>query len=169
MIYVALGANIAGPAGPPEATIAAALKRIAQRGGLMLERVSRMYRTEPQHVRAQPWFLNQVAAFRPTGNVTTTPEDVLNVLQAVEMELGRDRSWEIRFGPRALDLDLLLFDQVRMKTPRLTLPHPRMLDRAFVLVPLLDLAPELVLPDGTRLSDALAGLQYRVHNDVIRQ
>ncbi len=169
MIYLALGANIPGPAGAPEATIAAALKRIVQRGGLTLERASRVYRTEPQHVTAQPWFLNQVAAFRPGRNRDITPHEVLDVLHAVEMELGRDRSWEIRFGPRSLDLDLLLFDSMTLNTPRLTLPHPRMLERAFVLVPLADIAPDLVLPTGESIRTALAHLQYNVHNDVIRQ
>ncbi|MFW5734981.1 MAG: 2-amino-4-hydroxy-6-hydroxymethyldihydropteridine diphosphokinase, partial [Oceanidesulfovibrio sp.] len=112
MIYLALGANISGPAGPPETTMAAALKRIVQRGGLTLQCASRVYRTQPQHVEAQPWFLNQVAAFRPGRNKDISPEEVLEKLQAVELELGRDRSWEIRFGPRSLDVDLLLFDNV---------------------------------------------------------
>ncbi|TVM15651.1 2-amino-4-hydroxy-6-hydroxymethyldihydropteridine diphosphokinase [Oceanidesulfovibrio indonesiensis] len=169
MIYLALGANISGPAGPPETTIAAALKRIVQRGGLTLERASRVYRTEPQHVTAQPWFLNQVAAFKPGRDADMTPESLLEVLHAVEMELGRDRTWEIRFGPRSLDLDLLLFDNVVINTPRLTLPHPRMLERAFVLVPLKDIAPDLVLPTGESVQAALAELRYSVHNDVIRQ
>jgi len=115
-----------------------------------LEAVSSFYRTAPIGITDQPDFINSVARLRTTYQ----PEALLEKLLAVEANLGRVRS-EQQFGPRVLDLDLLLFNGVQMDTPRLTLPHPRMHLRRFVLEPLFELEGEMTLPGGRGLSDCL--------------
>ena len=86
-----------------------------------------------------------------------SPRALLERMQAVEKALGRDRSNEVRWGPRPIDIDLLAYDDVVLDEPELTLPHPRMFERAFVLVPLAEIAPDRVI-GGTRVRDALANL-----------
>jgi 2-amino-4-hydroxy-6-hydroxymethyldihydropteridine diphosphokinase len=114
-----------------------------------------VYETEPQgEVLEQPDFLNAALAVE-TG---LGPEELLDVCKAVEHDLGRDFS-AARHGPRIVDVDLLLLGGMEHRSPRLTLPHRDVLARRFVLVPLLELDPELALPDGTRLAGALARLE----------
>lgn len=120
--------------------------------------VSSVYETEPQGLKDQPWFLNQVAHYGVDAEIWS-PEGFLSTLLAVEDQMFRERN--VPNGPRVIDLDLLLFGSVSQVNGFLDLPHPRMLERAFVLVPLLEIAPELELPDGTRAKDALARLRYR--------
>lgn len=126
--YVALGSNI----GDREKLLQSALDLIGGYPGIKLERVSAVYQTDPVGYTDQPPFLNMVAAVR----TSLEPILLLRALLALEQQLGRTR--EIRFGPRTIDLDLLLYGQVSMDQEELTLPHPRMLERAFVLVPLHD-------------------------------
>lgn len=140
--------------------------------GLGIEAASPVYRTEPQGMRDQPWFANQVLQVLYNGPGAL---DLLAALLGIEKDLGRVRAGESgagspeRFGPRILDLDLLLFGhEVRTAEP-LILPHPRMRERAFVLVPLADLAPDLAFPDGESLAACLARLDYRVEGDRIYQ
>jgi 2-amino-4-hydroxy-6-hydroxymethyldihydropteridine diphosphokinase len=104
-------------------------------------------------VTDQPAFVNAVIA------VTTTlpPRELLARMREVEWHLGRNRAFEQRWGPRTLDLDLLAYDDVTLDTTELTLPHPRMFERAFVLVPLTEIAPDHII-GGTRIRDALARL-----------
>ena len=111
------------------------------------------YLTPPWGVADQPEFINMCLA------VTTalTPRALLERARAVETALGRDRGAEVRWGPRRIDIDLLTYDDVTIDEPELKLPHPRMLERAFVLVPLAEIAPDLVV-NGTKLRDALASL-----------
>lgn len=94
-----------------------------------------------------------------------SPLELLDELLRLEIELGRDRSTgpdaPKRFGPRVIDMDLLLYGDEVMQGRRLTLPHPRMRKRAFVLLPLADLAPDLTFPDGTKLRDAVQTLEYK--------
>jgi 2-amino-4-hydroxy-6-hydroxymethyldihydropteridine diphosphokinase len=90
-------------------------------------------------------------------------------LLAIEAALGRQRGGEERFGPRCIDLDLLLFGTELCNNEKLCLPHPRVLERAFVLAPLHDIAPELVFPDGRSLRSRLAALSYRLQADCIYQ
>jgi 2-amino-4-hydroxy-6-hydroxymethyldihydropteridine diphosphokinase len=147
--YVGLGANV----GDPRAQLAAAVAALAALPGLELLAVSSVYESDPVGpVRDQPAFLNAVA------EVTTTlgPERLLAALQGIEDSLGRVRS--IRFGPRTCDLDLLLYGDVVSDDPALTLPHPRLAERRFVLDPLAELAPMLVLPDGRRVRDLRAAV-----------
>lgn len=106
-------------------------------------------------------------------DATVTAPGLLDALLGIELELGRDRGAgqgaPKRFGPRVIDLDLLLFGDLVLDDERLTLPHPRMRRRAFVLVPLAELAPDLRFPDGQPISEALAALDYAVEGDTIRQ
>ncbi len=125
-----------------------------------------MYRTEPQDVRDQPWFVNSVVRFK-VGSDIWAPEGLLSALQAVEAKMGRVR--DVPRGPRIIDLDLLLFGDVVMQGEYLTLPHPRMMRRAFVLVPLRDIAPGLLLPGGVSIDQALAGLSFGLDGRNISQ
>ncbi len=169
--YVGLGSNL----GPSRRLLAEAAQRLGALPGLQLGRVSPLYRTEPQGLKDQPWFLNQVLALEP--DASWSPRRLLQSLLAVEHELGRQRPQPLaeaeetpqRFGPRCIDLDLLLFGNTVCSDSELTLPHPRMRERAFVLVPLYDIAPELVFPDGQTLGAALAGIRYRLIGDCIHQ
>jgi 2-amino-4-hydroxy-6-hydroxymethyldihydropteridine diphosphokinase len=111
------------------------------------------YRTPPWGVEDQPPFVNLAIAV-DTG---LTPHALLARAQAVEHALGRERASERRWGPRPIDIDLIAYDDVALETPDLTLPHPRLFERAFVLVPLAEIAPERVI-GGSRVRDVLAGV-----------
>ena len=118
-------------------------------------RLSPVYETEPLEYEEQPPFLNAVAA----GRWRRAPEELLNELQAIEAVEGRDRAREIEKGPRRLDIDILLLGELVLETERLTVPHPRLTERAFALRPLLDLAPDLADPrTGTPLARFLGRL-----------
>jgi 2-amino-4-hydroxy-6-hydroxymethyldihydropteridine diphosphokinase len=128
--------------------------------------MSAVYETEPQGLRDQPWFVNQVVRLA-ADPVIWSPEGVLSTLQAVEAQMGRTRGEPD--GPRVMDIDLLLFGDRVMQGGYLTLPHPRMRERAFVLVPLFEIAPDLVFPDGVALRQALAQVRHRVEGNRIWQ
>ena len=121
---------------------------------MAVEAVSSAYVTEPVgEILDQPDFLNAAIRIR----TELAPEELLDVCKAVEAERGR--AFDLpRHSPRPLDVDLLLLGDLELRTKRLTLPHPETTSRRFVLAPLLELEPELALPDGTRLADALAAL-----------
>ncbi len=135
-VYFGLGSNI----GNREANIQQALDQL-QTGDLRLRRLSSVYETEPMGFHDQPWFLNQVAGFE----TDLQPLQVLERIQAAEKNLGRKR--EIVNGPRTIDIDILLFGDVVMKTAELTIPHPRYRERRFVLEPLIELNPALRDPE----------------------
>ena len=137
-VYIALGANL----GDASATLAAALSELTASPGLTLEQASSLYRTAPIDSDG-PDYLNAVARF----SCTLEPLALLDLLQLVETQHGRERPY--RNAPRTLDLDLILYDDLTMDHPRLTLPHPRAHQRAFVLVPLAELAPSLQLAGQT--------------------
>lgn len=105
-------------------------------------RCSGIYETEPRHLEAQPAFMNACA----TGRTRLAPEEVLDRLQEIEREAGR-RAGGVRFGPRVLDLDLLLYGDRVIERPGLRIPHPRMAERPFVLVPLAEIAPDWTHPE----------------------
>jgi 2-amino-4-hydroxy-6-hydroxymethyldihydropteridine diphosphokinase len=134
--YVALGANL----GDPPAQLRAALERLRLHPAVELLAVSPFYRTAPLGPPGQPDYCNAVCALR----ASLQPEALLDLLQAIEHEAGRVRGEH--WGPRSLDLDLLLVEGVSLDTPRLTLPHPQLQHRAFVLVPFADIAPEQDIP-----------------------
>ncbi|OXM14600.1 2-amino-4-hydroxy-6-hydroxymethyldihydropteridine diphosphokinase [Paenibacillus herberti] len=124
--YIALGSNIGDRSG----MLAAALQRLEASSDVEVLRVSTVYETDPVGYADQPPFLNMAAAL----STTLEPVALLRLMLGLEQELGRIR--EFRNGPRVIDLDLLLYDQVVLSGPELELPHPRMLERAFVMVPL---------------------------------
>ncbi|WP_334075516.1 MULTISPECIES: 2-amino-4-hydroxy-6-hydroxymethyldihydropteridine diphosphokinase [Paenibacillus] len=130
--YIALGANL----GDREAQMMRAAALLSEHPQIALLRCSNLYETDPVGYLDQPNFINMVLAVK----TTLTPEALLAVMQEVELALGRERS--IRFGPRTVDLDLLWMEGRTMETAFLTLPHPRMFERAFVLVPLSDIVSE---------------------------
>ena len=150
--YVALGANL----GEAETTVRAAIAALGRLPGTQLVAASSLYRTAPLEVpEPQPDYINAVARLA----TTLTPHALLDELLALEARFGRVRPY--RWAPRALDLDLLLYGDVVLDTPRLTLPHPRLHRRAFVLEPLALLAPEFVDPVS---GDSLVAL-WRAHPD----
>lgn len=144
--YVGLGANL----GDAAASLRAALADLAALPGVRGVTPSPFYRSKPVDAGG-PDYVNAVARL----DTTLPPLDLLDALMAVELRHGRERPYH--HAPRTLDLDLLLYGDARMDTARLTLPHPRMHERAFVLMPLRDLAPDLVLAQG-RIDALLAGL-----------
>jgi 2-amino-4-hydroxy-6-hydroxymethyldihydropteridine diphosphokinase len=134
MILIALGANLPSRAGGPQQTLEAALKRLETSGIRILAR-SGWYRTAPVPVSDQPWFVNGVARIE----TTLSAGGLLALLRRTEQEFGRQRT--APNAARTLDLDIIDYDGNVENTPELTLPHPRMQDRAFVLLPLAEIAP----------------------------
>jgi 2-amino-4-hydroxy-6-hydroxymethyldihydropteridine diphosphokinase len=154
--YVGVGSNLAGP---PE-QVQRALDALADIRGSRLILCSPLYHTAPLGDVAQPPFVNAVA-----GLLTTlTPEELLTELRALERRLGREPPRE-RWGPRQIDLDLLVFGRETRATATLTVPHPGIGERDFVLYPLADIAPDLEVPGLGRV----AGLRARVANRGIER
>ena len=144
--YVALGGNL----GDPRQQLLEAMDALAHLPGTRVLRRSRLYRTPPWGVQEQPPFLNAAVVL----DTDLAPHDLLDALLAIEQRAGRVRAE--RNGPRTLDLDLLHMDGVQLDDERLTLPHPRIAERAFVLLPLNDIAPDLLLPGQGRVAGLLA-------------
>ncbi len=138
--FVALGANL----GDPARTVEAACMALAALPGVALQQRSSLYRTAPVGLQNQPDFINAVVAL----DTSLEPLALLQALLAVEAEFGRLR--RERNGPRSLDLDLLLHGDRELETPELSLPHPRMHLRAFVIVPLCEIAPDVIIPGRGR-------------------
>lgn len=133
--YIGMGANLPGPSGPPEATLAAAARKLGSLGVVTAK--SSLYSTAPVGFADQPRFLNAVVALE----TELEPRALLDALLTIEREFGRDRSAAIPNGPRTLDLDILLIDGLAVSEPGLEIPHPRLPQRAFALVPLHEFAP----------------------------
>jgi 2-amino-4-hydroxy-6-hydroxymethyldihydropteridine diphosphokinase len=147
--YLGLGSNV----GDRAAHLRAAIELLGERG-VEVEAVSSAYETEPVgEMLDQPDFLNAAIRIR----TELDPEPLLEVCKAIEVERGRMLAAS-RHSPRPLDIDLLLLGDLELRTERLTLPHPEATSRRFVLAPLLELDPDLVLPDGTHLADAMKAL-----------
>ena len=146
--YTGLGSNM----GDKRGNIKAALELLGRVPGVKLLRVAPFYRTAPVGYTEQDWFVNTVAEVE----TTLSPAELLAACLDIENRLGRVR--DIRWGPRVIDLDLLLYNGQVIDEPDLVVPHPRMHERAFVLVPLADLAPELVIPGRGRVSELLAAV-----------
>ncbi len=137
-VFLALGSNL----GHREENLENAITALARQDIGLIARSS-IYETEPQDVADQPWFLNMVIECE----TRCFPLQLLAVLLKIERELGRLQTNVVRRGPRIIDLDILLFGNISMQTPQLTIPHPRMSERRFVLEPLLEIAPELKHPE----------------------
>ncbi|WP_130620358.1 2-amino-4-hydroxy-6-hydroxymethyldihydropteridine diphosphokinase [Dyella amyloliquefaciens] len=147
--YIALGSNLGNARGH----VLGAFDALARLPGTQLLAHSPLYLTPPWGMLEQPPFVNAVARV----GTTLSPHALLDALLAIERAAGRVRDGE-RWGPRTLDLDILHMDGVALDDERLSLPHPRIRDRAFVLLPLNDLAPDLALPGQGRVADLLAML-----------
>ena len=134
-VYLSLGSNL----GAREQNLERALAGLEREHIHVLSRSS-LYETEPQDFTQQAWFLNMTVECE----TSCLPLQLLTVLQRIERELGRVRGGgTIRKGPRIIDIDILLFGNIVMNTPRLTIPHPRILERRFMLEPLIEIAPNL--------------------------
>jgi len=147
--YIGLGSNLADPA----AQVARALIALADLPQTRCVRASRLYRSAPWGVREQPAFVNAVAALE----TVLAPRALLEGLLAIERRAGRERGAE-RWGPRVLDLDLLLYGTQTVHEPGLNVPHPHLAERAFVLVPLAEIAPGLQVPGAGPIERLLAGV-----------
>jgi 2-amino-4-hydroxy-6-hydroxymethyldihydropteridine diphosphokinase len=147
--YLGLGSNV----GERESQLRGAIEALRAHG-IQVDSVSSPYETEPVgEILDQPDFLNAAVRIR----TALEPEQLLDVCKEIEAERGRV-SGGPRHGPRPIDIDLLLLGDIELRTDRLTIPHPEVTSRRFVLLPLLELDPDLTLPDGTRLRAALDGL-----------
>jgi 2-amino-4-hydroxy-6-hydroxymethyldihydropteridine diphosphokinase len=142
--YIGMGANLPSRAGPPEATITAAAARLESLG--QVTRRSSLYSTEPMGFADQPRFVNAVVALE----TELEPRRLLDELLKIEQEFGRDRLAGLANRPRTLDLDILLFDDLRIRVPGLEIPHPRLAERLFALLPLAEIAPSLVPPGQSK-------------------
>ena len=134
--FIGFGSNL----GDPVSNIEKALRLLANDPDISIERVSSLYRTAPVGVEDQDWFVNGVAHIR----TVLDPFDLLNLLLSVEKTLGRERI--LRWGPRTIDLDILLYGALVLDREELQIPHPRMHERRFVLDPLCEIAPEVMHP-----------------------
>lgn len=150
-VYLALGANL----GDRADNLRRALDALHR--SFTVEAVSPCYETEPAYVLDQPRFYNLVCR----ATTTLTPLDVLPALKQIESDLGRLVT--VRYGPRVIDLDLLFYDDLILDLPEITVPHPRLHERAFVLVPLADIAPELLHP---KLGLTVSALRDKLENEL---
>jgi 2-amino-4-hydroxy-6-hydroxymethyldihydropteridine diphosphokinase len=147
-VYLGLGSNLGNRA----RNIYRALRLLGS--AVRLGRISSLYETEPVGLAEQPWFLNLVCC----GETELSPEALLDLAKTIERRLGREKG--VRFGPRLIDIDILLYADLVLSTPHLEIPHPRLHQRAFVLIPLSEVAPGLIHPvlnrSVERLRDGLA-------------
>ena len=150
-VYLALGSNLGNRA----ANLAQAIDRLGER--VRVERTSPVYETEPWGVADQPSFLNQTAM----GRTALSPHELLRFVLSLEQMMGRVRGE--RFGPRLIDIDILFYDNLSLTSYSLTIPHPRLIERAFVLRPLADITPDLVHP---RLGCSVQELLERVDTSL---
>lgn len=149
LAYIAIGSNLASPL----EQVNAAVNALAEIPDSRVRSVSSFYRTPPLGPQDQPDYLNAAVALE----TSLAPEALLDYTQRIELQQGRTRKAE-RWGPRTLDLDIMLFGEQVLNTPRLTVPHYDMKNRGFMLWPLFEIAPELRFPDGLALRDVLATL-----------
>jgi 2-amino-4-hydroxy-6-hydroxymethyldihydropteridine diphosphokinase len=148
LAYVGLGANL----GPREITLLRAVDLLAETEGVEVRAVSQLRETEPVGVVEQPLFLNGAVAL----DTSLSPRELLDRLLEIERGIGRVR--DVRWGPRVVDLDLLVYGDLQVDEPGLRVPHPRLHERRFVLEPLAELDPDLEIPGYGPMSELLAAL-----------
>src|SRR5690625_1377286 len=157
--FIALGTNIE----PRKEHLEKALHLLAQDEGVKVGETSSIYQTAPVGYTEQADFLNLVIQIKTTHSSI----HLLDACQKIEQQLGRNRG--IRFGPRTIDLDILVYNQEDRKTDRLTIPHPRMHERAFVLIPLAEIAPSLMIPTiNQQVSGLIRDLPSEAKKDVVK-
>ena len=144
-----MGANLPSSAGPPDATLAAAAEQLGSIGRVIA--LSSLYSTAPVGFADQPRFFNAVAQLE----TELTPFELLGAMLLIEKDFGRNRILNLQNGPRTLDLDILLFGDFVIGGATLEIPHPRLAERAFVLVPINEIAPEAVEPRTARTMSKL--------------
>jgi len=142
-VYLGLGSNL----GNRKCNLEEAIRQISEFA--TINKISSIYETEPWGLKDQPKFLNQVIFVESTLG----PNELLLNLKKIEQQMGRKKS--VRFGPRLIDVDILFYDDYMMNTPELTSPHPHLTERAFVLVPLAEIAPKLVHSQNHKTIKAL--------------
>lgn len=151
VIYLGLGSNL----GDRESNLAKALDLLSQK--VKLEKISSIYETEPVGYSDQPWFLNLVCA----GVTGLEPDDLLFCVKEIEGKLGRVSSFPN--APRPVDIDILFYDRLIIKTERLIIPHPRIEERAFVMIPLSEIAPKFVHPSRGKTIQELLSEMVDLH------
>ncbi len=147
--YLALGSNVGDRLG----NLREAVDLLSSTPGVSVSRVAGLYETEPVGVRDQPWFLNSVVEV----STNLSPEALLDAVKEVERSAGRTPTY--RWGPREIDVDILLYDGVKLSDERLTIPHPRMRERLFVLLPLQELRPDWRDEQGVRIDELIERLR----------
>ncbi|MEX2210178.1 MAG: 2-amino-4-hydroxy-6-hydroxymethyldihydropteridine diphosphokinase [Gaiellaceae bacterium] len=155
--YLGVGANL----GDRAATIAQAVQLLGESPDVEVLAVSELRETDPVGLEDQPRFLNGAVALR----TSLAPRELLDLLLEVERLLGRTREGP-RFGPRTIDLDLLVYEDIELDEPGLTVPHPRLHERRFALEPLAEVAPGLAIPGRGSVEQALAGLVVSAEGTV---
>ncbi len=151
VVYIGLGSNL----GRKRANIRKAVKLLDKKKDIKILKVSSLYETEPVGYVKQDWFVN--ACLKAETNLS--PRQLLSVLKDIEKKLKRKRRF-IKWGPRTIDLDILLCDNLKLKTKDLVIPHPEMHKRAFVLIPLMELEPNLIHPTKRKsILELLANLK----------
>lgn len=150
MIFLGLGSNISSNSNTREENIATAIRLLSEHSSISIVKVSSLYETEPVGLKDQPSFLNAVIA------ITTDlpPLELLDACLGIEQKMGRVR--EVRWGPRNIDIDLLLYHDEEITAATLELPHPRMPERKFVLIPLAEVAGNTLVYNGKTAADLLA-------------
>ncbi len=144
-VYLGIGSNL----GNRESNLAKALEALSRR--MTIERISSIYETEPVGYVEQPWFLNMVCS----GTTGLDPFEVLSLAKEIEAQLGRIPDFPN--APRTIDIDIIFYDDRIIETTDLVIPHPRMVERAFVLIPLAEIAPEFIHPaNGTSVKELLS-------------
>lgn len=156
--YIGLGSNM----GDRKANLATSLELLGREPGINIIRTSSVYETSPWGLGGQPDFLNQAAE----ADTVLNARQLLEAMLRIEDRMGRTR--ERKWGPRLIDLDLLLFGGETCDTPFLVLPHPYLTQRLFVLIPLFEIAPGLILPDGTPLQKVLDNYDKSLRNGCVR-
>ncbi len=149
--YIALGSNL----GDKIENLKSAVCMLEENSSCLVVKKSSLYITKPVGIEDQPEFLNAVVELETSLN----PNDLLELCLNIEKRLGRKRT--IRWGPRVIDLDILLYDNLTVCEENLKIPHPEMMKRAFVLVPLAEIAPDVILPGGIKALDASSRLEKK--------